>query len=122
MRADKFYEAVLAVLGEERYSCEDYTHLRFRIINQALASCLSTYNTQLLSRGEKALESFAPVVSDGDKIPVDDNMALEVLVYITAALLCADSDPNKANILNEFAERGKAKYSKINFKEINNSY
>ena len=122
MRAGKFYETVLALLGEEEYSCEDFTHLKFRIINQALAMCLSAHNTILKSRNEKTLSSFAPVVKDSDEIPLQDNMALEVAANYAAALLCSDRDRDKANVLSGMADEARRKYSMANFININNSY
>lgn len=122
MRADKLYESVLALLGEEEYSCEDYTHLRFRVINQALSMCLSAHNTNLLSRGEEPIDKFMPVLNDGSEIPIDDNFALEVLAPLTAGLLCADHDRDKANVMFDMANAAKNKYSKVNFKNIVNSY
>lgn len=122
MKADKFYEAVMALLGEEEYSCEDYEHLKFRIINMVMAMCLSTQNTILKSRGEACVLKFEPVTNDKDEIPIDENMAMEVGVPMAAALLCSDHDRDKANVLSEIADRARAKYSMANFAEINNSY
>lgn len=122
MRADKLYEAVLALLGEETYSCEDYRHLRFRIINQALPCLLSTYNTLLLSEGKETLDKFPLVLNDGSEIPIDDNFALEVLCPMVASLLVSDHDRDKANVLSDMADARVKKYSKVNFKSIINSY
>ncbi len=122
MRVDKFYEAVLALLGEEEYSCEDYEHLKFRIINQAMAMCLSTHNTILKSKKREPVLKFCPIVSDGDEIPLEENMAIEVGVPIAASLLCSDHDRDKANVLSRIAAEARAKYSMANFEEINNSY
>lgn len=122
MRADKLYEAALALLGEEEYSCEDFTHLRFRVINQALAMCLSTHNTCLVSRGEEPVDKFCPVLNDGSELETDDNFSLEVLACLVAALLISDHDRDKANVLFDMAERAKVKYSKVSFENIINSY
>ncbi len=122
MRADKLYEQVLALLGEEEYSQEDFTHLRLRIINQALSMCLSAYNTQLLSRGEEEIPYFEEIRNDGQCIPLDDNFAKEVLCPLVGALLISDHDRDKANVLFEMADNAKKKYSKVNFALIKNAY
>ena len=102
MRADKLYEQTLALLGEEE--------------------CLSAYNTQALSRGEKQITCFEEIVNDGQIIPVDDNFAREVLCPLVAALLISDHDRDKANVLYEIAQRAIKKYSKVCFCLINNAY
>ena len=122
MRADKLYEQTLALLGEEEYSQADFTHLRLRIINQALSMCLSTYNTCALSRGEKAYDCFEEITNDAQQIPLDDNFAKEVLCPLVGALLISDHDRDKANVLFEMADAAKKKYSKVNFLQIKNAY
>ncbi len=122
MRADMLYETALALLGEDEYSCDDYTHLKFRIINQALAGALFTYNTIRLSQNKEPIEKFETVVKDSDEIPVCDNMAREVLAPAVGALLCADHDREKANVLAYMAQTANKKYSKANFLQIENLY
>lgn len=122
MRADTLYEAALALLGEEEYSCEDYTHLRFRIINYVVALFLSTQNTINLAKGVSAKETFLPIVKDSDIVPLDENFALEAAAPMVAALLVADHDRDKANVLSAMAENAKKKYSKVNFLNVADNY
>lgn len=122
MKASKLYEAALGILGEEEYSSEDFTHLRFRAINQGLSLCLSSYNTILISEGKEPLDSFPLVVNDASEILLPDNFALSVLAYFVAAFLCSDHDRDKANVLSDIAYREMKKYSKVNFCDIKNHY